>query len=190
MTQAILSPIARLVANIEAIPDHERHPPAITKKVAKLAAPLAQDQSWIEPACREVDDEQGIGVHILYQADNNGLLIETVCWQPGRGVTPHDHQTWGVVVGLMGEEMNTSWRRLDDKSRTGHAVLEEENVTLAKRGDVIQLLPDDIHSVRNVGSTPAMSLHIYGNNLEHTGRSEFDLKNETERPCRSRKKSR
>ena len=48
------------------------------------------------------------------------------------------------------------------------------------------LLPDDIHSVRNEGDTPSLSLHMYGKALAKVERSEFDPINKTQRPCPQR----
>ena len=115
-----------------------------------------------------------------------------MCWQAGSGVAPHDHQTWGVVVGLDGEEVNTMWRRLDDGTREGHArqargapprpKLERASEVTLRRGDVIKLLPDDIHSVANRSHTDALSLHIYGRDLDHVTRSQFDPLANVQRP--------
>ena len=43
-------------------------------------------------------------------------------------------------------------------------------------------LPDDIHSVWNVGDEISLSLHTYGRHINHTGRSEFDPEARAERP--------
>ena len=55
---------------------------------------------------------------------------------------------------------------------------------------MIRLLPDAIHSVRNEGSAPSLSLHIYGRNLATVARFEFNPVTKTQCPCpeRSRKK--
>ena len=137
--------------------------PRSRKPVAALAQPLAEDQSWVEPRCYEADNAEGIGEAFLHRAPDHSLVVETVCWQAGSGVAPHDHQTWGVVVGLDGEEINTMWRRLDDGTREGHArqargapprpELERASEVTLRRGDVIKLLPDDIHSVANRSHT-------------------------------------
>ena len=187
MAQASERPsIEALAADVEAVLATTSDPRQITAKVAELARPFADDQGWIVPDCYLTDDSQGIGVKILHEGPDHGLLIETVCWQPGRGVKPHDHRTWGVVIGLEGDERNVSWRRLDDGTKPGFAELEEAEVTVARRGDVIVLMPDDIHSVTNEGDTPSLSLHIYGRSLAHTNRSEYEPSEKLQRPCPQR----
>lgn len=158
--------------------------------VAPLLAPLAKDTSWIEPRLLAGDESQGFGVTILHEEPDPGLLVETVCWLPGRGVAPHDHQTWGVVMGLEGAERNIDWRRLDDGSRPGFADLVRHQDRTVGNGDVLRFLPDDIHSVVNEGRTPSLSLHVYGRSLARVQRSEFDPIAKLQRPCPQRRRGR
>ncbi len=160
----------------------------ITRRVTELARPLAEDTGWLEERHRETDDAQGFGVTIVHKEADDGLLVETVCWAPGRGVAPHDHRTWGVVIGLEGEEINVDWRRLDDGAEDGFADIEVARETTIRQGVTCTLMSDDIHSVRNEGDTPSLSLHVYGRNLATTGRSEFDPINKRQYPCPERKR--
>ncbi|MBU2533061.1 MAG: hypothetical protein KKB37_09995, partial [Alphaproteobacteria bacterium] len=96
------SAIHGLVSGIKDVLATTSDPDEITKAVAELARPLAVDRGWLEPRCYEADEGQGIGIAVFHEEPDNMLLVETVCWMPGRGVAPHDHQTWGVVVGLEG----------------------------------------------------------------------------------------
>ena len=182
--------IDKFVTDIKAVVASTTDPASITEQVAALAKPLADDKSWIEQRCFETDDDQGIGITILHTEPDDTLLIETVCWQAGRGVAPHDHQTWGVVIGLDGEEINRNWRRNDDGSKAGYADISVAEEIAVGCGDVICLMPNDIHSVRNDGATNSLSLHIYGRDLATTGRSEFNPIAKTEQPCPQRKRNR
>ena len=180
------TPLETMVAGIETLLAGTDDMSAIVAGVVRLARPLAEDTSWIGRDLYATDDDQGFGVTALYVAADDGLLVETVCWAPGRGVAPHDHKTWGVVVGLDGEEINVDWRRLDDGTRDGHAELETARELAIRRGVAATFLPDDIHSVRNDGAEPSLSLHIYGRNLANINRSEFDPVNNIQRPCPKR----
>lgn len=182
--------IADLVADLRTAAARHADPAELAAEVERLARPLADDQDWVEQRCREAPEEQGFGVTILHEEPDHSLLVETVCWLPGRGVAPHDHQTWGVVVGLEGRERNTGWRRLDDGSREGYAEIVPDREVIVTPGDTIRLMPDDIHSVRNEGTEPSLSLHIYGRNLAHLARSEFDPEAKVQRPCPQRVRSR
>ena len=181
--------IPDLVAGIKGILECTSEPVEITQSVEALAKPLAADTSWLEPRCYEADETQGIGIAVFHEEPDNTILVETVSWLPGRGVAPHDHQTWGVVIGLEGEECNVMWTRSDDGSRPGYADLSKASETIMRNGDVCRLLPNEIHSVRNDGHELSMSLHIYGRNLAHVKRSEFDPINKIERPCPVRKRN-
>lgn len=134
----------------------------------------------------DCDEEQGFGINILHEEPDHTLLVEAIAWLPGRGVKPHDHQTWGVVVGLDGRETNVNWVRRDDGSRAGYADLVPGHEVEVGDGDVVAFLPDDIHSVRNDSDKPTLSLHIYGKSLAHIDRSEFDPEANVQRPCPKR----
>ena len=161
-------------------------PTMIVTSVAPVAKRLATDQSWLKPEYFECDEGQGMGITILNEEDDKTILVETVAWLPGRGVAPHDHQTWGVVVGIEGTEVNVNWRRLDDQSKADFADLEVAEEMEVGNGDVVPLLPDDIHSVRNEGETTSLSLHVYGKALSSVERYEFDPINKIRRVCPQR----
>ena len=160
----------------------------ILQGIAPLAKEIANSREWVNETHYRIDETQGIGITIIHEEPEN-LLIETVCWSPGGGVLPHDHQTWGCVVGIAGVEKNISWLRRDDGSREGYANLEKFQELVMQYGDVCTLLPDDIHSVRNEGDVPSLSLHVYGKSLAITDRHEFDPEAKIVRPCPKRRRN-
>ncbi len=161
-------------------------PEDIVKEVMPLARRLVAEADWSNPSFRDYDPDQGFGVSILNVEDDDTLLVEAVCWMPGGGVAPHDHQTWGVVVGIEGEEINGNWQRHDDGTRSEFADISiAEEVTVGP-GDVCVFMPDDIHSVRNPGNKTSLSLHVYGHNLATRDRSEFEPLTKIRRPCPQR----
>jgi predicted metal-dependent enzyme (double-stranded beta helix superfamily) len=163
---------------------------AIAKQVMPLAKRLAEDTGWIEAGFYDCNEEQGFGITVLHEESDHSLLVEAIAWLPGRGVAPHNHMTWGVVLGLDGNERNINWERRDDGAKPGYADLAVRNEVLVGPGDVLAFMPDDIHSVRNEGGKPTLSLHIYGKSLAHIDRSEFDPEAKIERPCPKRVRSR
>ncbi len=180
--------VEAFVADLQKLQAAHADPKDILPEVAPLAARLAETADWIRPEFYDVDESQGIGITILHEEPDSTLLVETIVWAPGKGVLPHDHQTWGVVVGLDGVERNTIWRREDDGRTPGRAKLTAHHETDVGRGQTIVFMPNDIHSVRNLGATPTLSLHIYGKNLAKVSRSEFDPAAEVVRPCPIRAK--
>jgi predicted metal-dependent enzyme (double-stranded beta helix superfamily) len=175
--------IALFIRQLQALAASNDDLDQLLPEVAKIAQPLAADRSWIEADFYEANEDQGFAISVLHEEPDHRLLVETIAWLPGRGVSPHDHQTWGVVVGLDGTETNTNWRRLDDGSVAGYAEVEVAGEVIAGAGDCILLRPDDIHSVRNDGDETALSLHIYGRSLRHVNRSEFNPLAKTRQPC-------
>lgn len=180
--------VERFVDEVRAAVGDDPDPIAAADRVVTLARALAGDRSWIRPEFYEVDADQGFGIVVLHEEPGDGFLIETICWGPGRGVAPHDHRTWGVVVGLDGRETNVDWRRLDDGRVPGHAELETAAETVLGPGMAKTFAPADIHSVRNDFDRPSLSLHVYGRNLGKLDRSEFNPLARTEAPCPKRKK--
>ena len=147
-----------------------------------LAQRFAASEDLRRRCNRQCDPEQGFGFQLLHEEPDHNLAVAALSWLPGRGTPPHDHGTWGVVVGVEGDEVNTFWLRTDDRSRDGHAVLEKLSEKVFPPGAVIGLAPDIIHSVRNDGKEVSVSLHVYGRNINFTGRSQFDPERRTVEP--------
>jgi predicted metal-dependent enzyme (double-stranded beta helix superfamily) len=147
--------------------------PLAQKLAAEMTVPAADAFTWHE--------KYGMGDLELYQAPDDGLFIALGAWQPGFGVPPHDHGTWTVVVGLEGEEHNTLWRRRDDGSRPGFAEIDKLETTRLGPGQVLAMTTEDIHSVDNSGAEVSLTLHVYGRNLETSGRRQYDPEAQTVR---------
>jgi len=181
--------ITEFVADLRAVSaEGDPAPDAVMARVAPLLGRMAADMSWVKPEYYDYDDDQGFGITILNEDDGNRLLVEAICWGPGRGVAPHDHQTWGMVVGIDGTEINVDWARNDDGSKPGFADIENARETAVENGVIVRFGPDDIHSVRNDSDKPSLSLHVYGLTPSALARSEFDPINKVQRPCPQRKR--
>ena len=180
--------VAELVTQMKKACAASDDPNEIVTAVAPAAKSLAKNKNWLKPEYFECDKGQGMGITILNEEPDHSILVETVAWLPGHGVAPHDHQTWGVVVGIDGVEININWRRSDDGSNPDFADLQAGEERQIRNGDVVLLLPDDIHSVRNEGENTSLSLHIYGHALSSLERYEFDPINKIRRVCPQRKR--
>ncbi|MDF1794202.1 MAG: cysteine dioxygenase family protein [Thalassobaculaceae bacterium] len=178
--------IDTLVDDIRRIVREETTPDGLLAALVGRLTPLAEDRSWIAKDLYATDENQGFGITVLHEEPEDGFLLETVCWAPGRGVAPHDHQTWGVVMGLDGEEINVDWHRRDDGAVPGRADLEKAGETAVTGGVVKTFSPNDIHSIRNDSDRPSLSLHLYGRSLAKTDRSEFNPLAGTVAPCPKR----
>ncbi len=167
-------PLEHLVGDLEFVLTAVSGEDEILEAVAPLAQKFAKEMT--RPAATDFawHEKYGMGDLELYQAADDGLLIVLGAWQPGHGVPPHDHGTWAVVVGLEGNEQNTLWRRLDDGARPGYAEIEKVETKLVSPSEVLTMKSDGIHSVANRGEEVSYTLHVYGRNLEATGRRQYD----------------
>jgi predicted metal-dependent enzyme (double-stranded beta helix superfamily) len=170
------------VTDLRAVVATTPQPVETLARVRPLALRLAEDRSWLLPDHDRTDPEQGFLIHLLHEEPNHDLAVMALAWLPGRGTPPHDHGTWAIVVSVDGEERNDYYRRVDDRTRPGYAQLEKVSERICRKGDVVQMLPGAIHSVTNVGPEVALSLHVYGRHINHTGRSQFDVDARTETP--------
>jgi predicted metal-dependent enzyme (double-stranded beta helix superfamily) len=142
------------------------------KQVLLALRPLVQrfalSRSWLEPRHYEADPEQGVGVRVLHQEPDHTLAVFAASWLPGRGVPPHDHGTWAIVVGVDGREKNVFWERVDDRSRPGYAEVRQIGEKVFGSGDVLVMHAGMIHSVRNESDRVTLSLHVYGKHVKAT----------------------
>jgi 3-mercaptopropionate dioxygenase len=112
-------------------------------------------------------DAAGYRTHVLHAEPDGSFSIVALIWRQGQVTPIHDHVTWcvfGVIQGVEYEELYT----LDDQRES----LVEAGRTANWAGDVNGFAPPgDIHRVRNVGGSVAISIHIYGTDVSRIGSS-------------------
>jgi predicted metal-dependent enzyme (double-stranded beta helix superfamily) len=100
--------------------------------------------------------------HVLHVEPDGSFSIVGLVWRPGQLTRIHDHLTWcvfGVVQGVEHEELFDANCRLVGESSNDI-------------GEVSGFAPPgDIHRVRNIGSTTAISIHVYGTDVTRVGSS-------------------
>ena len=175
--------IPMLVADLKRVVSKASDEHEILSGVRPLArrAALSKD-AWIEKRFYTADAEQGFGLHLLHEEPDHSLALFAVSWLPGRGTPPHDHGTWAVVASVDGPEKNTFFERIDDRSRPGYAELRKTGEKVFGVGDVLAMHTGQIHGIRNDSERVSVSLHIYGRNIQHTGRLQSDPESRTETP--------
>ena len=174
--------IKNFVADVLNITSEYSKDDDIIKRVAPLAKRIAVNTSWRTEDMFIADPELGYGSTLLHVEPDNSLFVVVDSWLPGRGVRPHNHGTWAVVVGVTGPEHNVFWERIDDGSQEGHAKLRKVREEVISIGDVACMKNGEIHSVENRGNDTTLSFHVYGRHLNHTGRSQFDVEQNLEIP--------
>lgn len=174
--------LERFVGDLRSIAAGSTGDKTIVHHVRPLAQRLVLSGGFLKPRHFQCDEEQGFSFNILHEEPDHTLSVAVLSWLPGRGTPPHNHGTWGIVVGVKGREKNVFWRRVDDGARPGHARLEKMNEKEFETGEAIVFLRDTIHSVINETDRISTSLHVYGKNVNYTGRSQFDVAADREIP--------
>lgn len=174
--------LADYVADLRRISSEETDDRKIVQRVSPLAKKFAASPDLVKPEHYEVDPDQGFTLNLLHEEDDHANAVFLFAWAPNRGTPAHNHKTWGVVVGIEGEELETWWRRLDDGSKPGFADLKQESQNKVGPGTVSCVLPEDLHTVQNNMDCVTLSLHTYGKHINYTGRSSFDPAAKAELP--------
>jgi 3-mercaptopropionate dioxygenase len=109
----------------------------------------------------------GYVCHTLYTEPDGSFSVCALVWRPGQQTTIHDHVAWcvtGVVQGAEYEELFAL--------RDGGSALAQVGTNVNGTGDVSGFAPPgDIHRVRNLGPDVAISVHVYGADIERLGTS-------------------
>jgi predicted metal-dependent enzyme (double-stranded beta helix superfamily) len=155
---------------------------SILAQVQPLARRFASERSWLREAMYSAEPSLGFGTTLLHAEADHSLFVVVDSWLPGRGVQPHDHDTWAVVVGVDGTERNIFWQRLDDATRPGYAELQRIGEQCIGPGEAALMPSGTIHSVSNETQRTSLSFHVYGRHLNHTARRQFDPEHNLELP--------
>ncbi|MGZ8454189.1 MAG: hypothetical protein ACXWZE_19055 [Candidatus Binatia bacterium] len=174
--------LSQFVADLRSITAATADERDILRQVAPLAERLAATRGLKKEAPIHSNVEKGFSFNLLHEEPDHGLAVALLSWLPGGATLPHNHGTWGIVVGLEGAEKNFFWRRVDDGSRAGYAELARVGEMDCVLGQAVVLPNSIIHSVENTTAEPSVSLHVYGKNVYYTGRSRFDIVNKLELP--------
>ncbi len=105
--------------------------------------------------------------HLLHAEPDGSFSIVALVWRPGQETPIHDHVTWCVFTVVQGVEHEELFM-LDEEA----GVLVEAGSATNKTGSVSGFAPPgDIHRVRNVGDETAISIHVYGTDVDRIGSS-------------------
>lgn len=175
----ILADFISELQNISSLSHSDTH-------IIQATMPLMQDLvatcDWLPAQYFDYDQTRGYTAYLIHEEHDHRLQVNIVTWRPNFELPPHDHGTWAILGILMGVERNVIWRRLDDGATPGYAEIVQEDELLIQPGEVIVLGPHEIHSVKNMTDDIGVSIHIYGMNLNYTGRSQFNPAEHIERP--------
>lgn len=153
------------VAQVERLVAAERDPHAITDGVRARLSQLVRHPEFLAPQYREPDPTH-YRTHLLAIAPSRRFSIVSLVWLPGQTTPIHDHFCWCVVGVLQGLESERRYHlRADAAGARWLVPAGEERVSV---GDTCALVPPDenIHQVSNCGDGVAISIHVYGGDLD------------------------
>ncbi len=105
--------------------------------------------------------------HVLHTEPDGAFSVVALVWRPGQVTPVHDHVAWCVFGILQGTEYEELYRLGPDGE-----YLEMVGSSAARAGEVGGFAPPgDIHRVRNSGAGVAISLHVYGADIDRLGSS-------------------
>jgi predicted metal-dependent enzyme (double-stranded beta helix superfamily) len=130
---------------------------------------LVREPDILPPAAREGCADR-YTQHILHVAPDRSHSVVSLVWYPGQITPIHDHVSWCVVGVYEGEESQTRYHLAEDQRGP---CLVETGQESAGRGSCSSLIPpaENIHRVANAGSGQAISIHVYGADIERLGSS-------------------
>jgi predicted metal-dependent enzyme (double-stranded beta helix superfamily) len=118
----------------------------------------------------------------LYQ-DDTGLPLVRARFGPEAMTPIHSHGSWGVIGVYKGRDRYQVWRRLDDGTGDGDAVVELIEERILEPGDVVLLPPppQDIHAQQGHDGEAAYEFVLFGADAMTLPRLYFDPEHRTAR---------
>lgn len=118
----------------------------------------------------------------VYTSPENKFFVQFFVWPPHAKTPVHDHNTWGVM-GILHNQLEITEYHLKPTEQNGRYDISEKDNYVAGPGSIAYVTyPDDeIHLVQNPSDDYSYSLHIYGDELDHT--HVFDLESGEIRPA-------
>jgi len=157
--------LAAFIAEVEALvaAKHEVH--HLARAVEKRLPQLLADPDFLAPEYREPSPDS-YRSHLLAVAPSRKFSVVSLVWLPGQRTPIHDHICWCVVGVLQGIEHEQRYGLREGTDGARWLIpLEAETLT---PGHTCSLVPpeENIHQVCNAGQGVAISVHVYGDDLD------------------------
>ena len=153
------------VADVEALVSAQTDPHVITAHVQVQLLTLLGRKDFLTPQQQEPDPAH-YRSHILAVAPSRRFSVVGLVWLPGQVTPIHDHICWCVVGVVQGIEREDRFAlRCDGADSLWLVPAGGETLTA---GHTCALVPPDenIHRVCNAGDDLAISIHVYGEDIE------------------------
>jgi predicted metal-dependent enzyme (double-stranded beta helix superfamily) len=178
------------IGAVNEIRSREADPRAAIAAIRPHFAELLNTPDWLPAAYQEPASDSGmgsgIGMWLLYRAEDGSLAFSALVVPPGAQTPVHDHLAWGLVGLYRGEQEEDVFVRSDNGADDHHADLVLSQRNRLTPGDFYELLPEnDIHSVRTISAVTSVSLHLLNNDNGCIWRHRFDPTDGSVQPFRS-----
>jgi predicted metal-dependent enzyme (double-stranded beta helix superfamily) len=153
------------VADIEVLVAAQTDPHVITAAVQARLATLLGGTGFLTPE-QQAPDTAHYRSHLLAVAPSRKFSVVGLIWLPGQVTPIHDHICWCVVGVVQGVEREDRFGLRCDGADTRWLVpAGSETLTV---GHTCALVPpeENIHRVCNAGDDLAISIHVYGEDIE------------------------
>jgi predicted metal-dependent enzyme (double-stranded beta helix superfamily) len=176
---AITSPAAPAISELERL-SRLAPEPALQKAVPlliRLARDPAFQKAYILPLLARAQEARDWYEANRWDGQGGSCSLQVFVWPPGTRTRIHDHTSWGAYCCVVGSVLEERYKRLDDGSHEGHARLKKVwQLSWSKEDGVSTVLPyeEGIHRVSNIGSSPAISVHLYGPQIGQIDGRDYD----------------
>jgi len=158
------SALARLIFNLEQAVDG-RDPLTIANSVKDaLMSAIRTDGSFV-PERFLTPVAGSYARRLIYMGADRRFSLLAMVWAPGQGTPLHDHGgQWCVECVYRGEVYSRNYEAVSERDGLFH--FRERNVVRDVEGQSSALVPPfDHHMLENRSDTPAVTLHVYPNEL-------------------------
>jgi predicted metal-dependent enzyme (double-stranded beta helix superfamily) len=156
------------VADIRAVEKSEGVNPASLAQIRRRLAELAARTELFTHADYPPPEPGGPRSSCLYRLSEDADHRFALYVNSANGTyatPPHNHTTWAVIVGILGDELNRFYDRTPDNA------VAERGTHVVRQGSGVAFMPDDLHSIHIDG--PLLNFHMYGLGLEQLARREY-----------------
>ncbi|HEV8335528.1 MAG TPA: cysteine dioxygenase family protein [Candidatus Polarisedimenticolia bacterium] len=129
-----------------------------------LARLLAQPGWLPEPA--RAPDRDGYARHLLYREAGDGFVLVAMVWGPGQATAIHDHAGVWCVEGVYEGLVEVTRYELREESGDRVRMTPGEVIHAGVGSCGVLIPPVEHHQIANATRDVAISLHVYGRNLE------------------------
>ncbi len=118
------------------------------------------------PAPSPDSSESSYVYRISEDPDNHRFALYVQSARAPTHTPPHNHDTWAVIAGIDGNELNRFYQATDDG-------VEEVGSHVVRAGTGVTLLPDDLHSIHITDDGCVINFHMYGLGLEYLTKRQY-----------------